>query len=59
LKKALQYIRDLRSEWFRISWPDRDSVMRSVILILVFSALAAAFVFLVDSAMSMLVGWIF
>ncbi|MDR2769983.1 MAG: preprotein translocase subunit SecE [Rickettsiales bacterium] len=59
MKKALQYIRDVRAEWFKISWPDRDSVARSVVLILVFSALAAAFVFLVDSAMSMLVGWIF
>jgi len=59
LKKTLQYINEVRAEWFKIVWPDRDTVVRSTILILVFSAAAAAFLFLVDGIMSQIVKWIF
>ena len=59
LKKMLTYIKDVRLEWFKIVWPNRDIVVRSTILIFVFSGIFAAFLFLVDGAMSALVGWIF
>ena len=59
MKKILEYIKSVRSEWFNIVWPSRDSVVRATIMILVFSGLAALFFFVVDTALNALVGWIF
>ena len=59
VKKILGYIKSVRSEWFKIVWPSRDTVIRATIMILVFSGLAALFFFVVDSILNALVGWIF
>ena len=59
MKKILEYINSVRSEWFKIVWPSRDEVWRATIMILVFSGLAALFFFLVDSALNAIVSWIF
>jgi preprotein translocase subunit SecE len=59
MKKMLDFIKSVRLEWFKIVWPSRDEVTRATIMILVFSALAALFFFLVDSALNAIVGWIF
>lgn len=59
MKKILEYIKSVRSEWFKIVWPSRDTVIRSTIMILVFSGLAALFFFVVDGALNAIVGWIF
>ncbi len=59
MKKMLEYFNSVRGEWFKIVWPSRDTVVRSTIMILVFSGLAALFFFLIDSVLNMLVGWIF
>ena len=55
----LYYIRDVRQEWFKIVWPTRDMVVRSTILIFIFSGIFALFLFLVDSIMSWIVGLVF
>ena len=59
MKKIIDCIKSVRSEWFKIVWPSRDAVIRATIMILTFSALAALFFFLVDSALNAIVGWIF
>ena len=59
MKKVLDYIKSVRGEWFKIVWPSRDTVIRTTIMILVFSALAALFFFVVDSLLNAIVGWIF
>jgi len=59
MKKVLEYIKSVRSEWFKIVWPSRDSVVRATIMILVVSGLAALFFFVVDSVLNAIVGWIF
>ncbi|MCQ2581697.1 MAG: preprotein translocase subunit SecE [Alphaproteobacteria bacterium] len=59
MKKILEYIQSVRSEWFKIVWPSRDSVVRATIMILVFSGLAALFFFLVDWVLNAIVSWIF
>ena len=59
MKEMLDFIKSVRLEWFKIVWPSRDEVTRATIMILVFSALAALFFFLVDSALNAIVGWIF
>ena len=59
MKKILEFFKSVRGEWFKIVWPSRDSVIRATIMILVFSALAALFFFVVDSVLNAIVGWVF
>lgn len=59
MKKITDFIRGVRSEWFKIVWPTRSDVVRATVVILVFSGLAALFFFIVDSILNALVGWIF
>ncbi|MFQ6739343.1 MAG: preprotein translocase subunit SecE [Alphaproteobacteria bacterium] len=59
MKKVFEYIKSVRGEWFKIVWPSRDSVIRATIMILVFSAAAALFFFLVDWVLNAIVSWIF
>jgi preprotein translocase SecE subunit len=59
MKKLIDYIKAVRTEWFKIVWPPRDNVIRATIMILVFSGLAALFFFITDSILNALVGWIF
>ncbi|MBQ6110631.1 MAG: preprotein translocase subunit SecE [Alphaproteobacteria bacterium] len=59
MKKILEFIKSVRSEWFKIVWPSRDNVIKTTIMILVFSGLAALFFFIVDGILNALVGWIF
>ena len=59
MKKIMEFIRGVRAEWFKITWPTRADVVRATIMIIVFSAIAALFFFVVDSILNALVGWIF
>ncbi|MBE6461235.1 MAG: preprotein translocase subunit SecE [Alphaproteobacteria bacterium] len=59
MKKMLDFIKSVRREWFKIVWPSRDSVIRATIMILVCSAAAALFFFVVDSILNAIVGWVF
>ncbi|MBO5739688.1 MAG: preprotein translocase subunit SecE [Alphaproteobacteria bacterium] len=59
MKKMLEFFKSVRSEWFKVVWPSRDSVVRATIMILVFSAAAALFFFVVDSVLNAIVGWVF
>jgi preprotein translocase SecE subunit len=59
MKKLIDYIKAVRTEWFKIVWPSRDAVISATIMILVFSGLAALFFFITDSILNALVGWIF
>jgi len=59
MKKLLEYIKSVRSEWFKIVWPSRDTVIRTTVMIFIFSALAALFFFLIDSVLNMIVGLVF
>ncbi len=59
MKKILDFINEVRAEWFKIVWPSRDTVIKTTINILIFSAAAALFFFLTDSVLNAIVGWIF
>ena len=59
MKKVFEYIKSVRGEWFKIVWPSRDAVIRATIMILVFSAAAALFFFLVDWVLNAIVSSIF
>jgi len=59
MKKIIEFIKSVRSEWFKIVWPTRETVIRTTIMILVFSGIAALFFFVIDSILNALVNWIF
>ena len=59
MKKMLEFIKSVRSEWFKIVWPSRETVVKTTIMILIFSGLAALFFFVVDGILNALVGWVF
>ena len=59
MKKILEFIKSVRSEWFKIVWPSRETVIKTTIMILVCSGLAALFFFVIDGILNALVGWIF
>ena len=59
MKKFIDYIKNVRLEWFKITWPSRDAVVRATIMIFIFASLVALFLFLVDSILNAIVGWIF
>ena len=59
MKKILDFIRGVRSEWFKIVWPTRAEVVRATIMILLFSGIAALFFFVIDSILNAIVSWIF
>ena len=59
MKKVIEFIKSVRSEWFKIVWPTRETVINTTIMILVFSGVAALFFFVVDSVLNALVNWIF
>lgn len=59
MKKVIEFIKSVRSEWFKIVWPTRETVVRTTIMILLFSGLAALFFFMIDSILNALVNWIF
>ena len=59
MKKAIDFIKSVRSEWFKIVWPTRETVINTTVMIFVFSGLAALFFFVIDSILNALVHWIF
>jgi len=59
MRKIINFIKAVRSEWFKIVWPDRKTVIHTTGMILLFSALATLFFFVVDSILNALVGWVF
>lgn len=59
MRKVFEFIKSVRSEWFKIVWPNRETVIHTTGMILLFSGLAALFFFVVDGILNALVGWIF
>ena len=59
MKKIIEFVKSVRSEWFKIVWPTRETVVNTTIMILVFSGLAELFFFVIDSILNALVNWIF
>ena len=59
MKKIIEFIKSVRSEWFKITWPTRETVINTTFMILLFSGIAALFFFVIDSILNALVNWIF
>jgi preprotein translocase subunit SecE len=59
IRVFLNFVRDVRAEAFKVTWPTRDIVIRSAILIFAFAAVMALYFFIVDSILNKIVGWVF
>ncbi len=58
-RRLAKFIREVRSELKRVSWPSKDDVRESTIVVIIIVLLLAVFVGLVDRALSYLISFIF
>ncbi|MBD3347831.1 MAG: preprotein translocase subunit SecE [Candidatus Eisenbacteria bacterium] len=56
--KLVRFIKEVRNELKRVSWPSRDDVRESTTVVIVVVLVLAVFIGLVDWALSFLVSFI-
>jgi preprotein translocase subunit SecE len=59
LRRLIRFLKEVRSELKRVSWPSRDDVRESTTVVIVVVIVLAVFIGLVDRALSYLVSFIF
>ena len=57
--RLIKFIKEVRNELKRVSWPSRDDVRESTTVVIVVVLVLAVFIGLVDRALSYLVSFIF
>ena len=55
IKKLQQFIENVKKEMAKVSWPNRDELMNSSVIVVVVSALFAIYTFFADLIISKLV----
>ncbi len=55
IKKAKQFIEDVRVEMKKVVWPERDQLINSTVVVVVISALFTLFIFFADTIISRIV----
>ena len=58
LKKFKNYLKDVQTEMSKVSWPARDELSESTVIVIILSLILAIFVFSVDTGLSNLLGLI-
>ncbi len=48
MKKITKFFEDVRNEFKKVSWPSRQELIDSTIIVLVFTIILSAFIFGVD-----------
>ena len=56
MNKLLQYLKDVRSEMAKVSWPQRNEVSSATVLVVVLSIIVSIFVYACDWVLNNLVG---
>lgn len=56
LRQLLQYIKDVRVEMAKVTWPTRQEVLAGTMLVSVLSVVVSIFVKLFDMALSKILG---
>jgi preprotein translocase subunit SecE len=54
-----QFVREVRQEVSRVTWPSRKETLVSTALVLAMSALAALFFLVVDQLIQLVMRWVF
>ena len=58
VKKAVTYIKDVRLEMSKVSWPTREELVESTMIVMVVSGVLALFLFAVDTLLNRIVKFI-
>jgi preprotein translocase subunit SecE len=56
IKKIIQFIKEVKNELKKVTWPGRKEVINSTIVVLIATAILTLFLYLVDVSLSRLVG---
>ncbi len=59
IQKAIRFLKDVRVEMAKVSWPTREELKGSTIIVIVVSLLFAAFIFFADQLLSRMVNALF
>jgi preprotein translocase subunit SecE len=58
-EKLIRFLREVRNELKKVSWPSRNEIRESTTVVIVIVLILAVFIGLVDRALSLLVTFIF
>lgn len=56
--KVINYLRDVRQEMSKVSWPTREELVESTTIVLILSGILSVYMFVVDTALSKIVQFI-
>jgi preprotein translocase subunit SecE len=56
MQKLIQYVKDVRAEMAKVSWPNRQEVTGATVLVVVLSIVFSAFIFVCDKVLYFIVG---
>jgi len=59
LNKAIQFLRDVRFELGKVTWPSRRELLGSTVIVIIMSVIVSIFTGVVDLGFSNLVSFIF
>ena len=59
IDQVREFYKDVRSEFFKVSWPTRDELRDSTVVVLITCLLVAAFIGVVDRILTFAVGLLF
>jgi len=59
MTKFIEFIKQVRAEFFKIVWPTREQTIRATIMIFIFAGLITLFLFVIDSILNWITGIIF
>ncbi|NLD95079.1 MAG: preprotein translocase subunit SecE [Fibrobacter sp.] len=58
MQKIIQYLKDVRSELSKVTWPSKADVQGATLLVVFLSVVISIYVYGVDQAMTFIVGLI-
>jgi preprotein translocase subunit SecE len=58
MNKLIQYLKDVRSEMAKVSWPTRDEVVGATTLVVIVSIAVAIVIKVFDLALSQVLGFL-
>ncbi|NOZ56430.1 MAG: preprotein translocase subunit SecE [Calditrichaeota bacterium] len=59
INKALKFLREVRQEMDRVSWPSKEEVKESTAVVLLFSLFLTIFIFVTDQILTQIVRLIY
>jgi len=56
MQKFIQYLKDVRAEMIKVSWPSRNELVGATLLVIVLSLMMAVYVYACDQVINRIVG---